>query len=401
MTRLLLLLPALLAAAPLAADVAAPEFTDVFVSGREGYPNYRIPALVVTKGGTLLALCEGRALNSDHSANDLVLKRSRDGGRTWSPLQLVRDEGDDTCNDPVMVALDTGRVLIFYVRFPAEAHTLEVASGFSGKVTRHYVMVSDDEGRTWSEPREISRQVKPPAAQATSQGAGAGLQLRQGPHAGRVLVPMWQRRILAPPAPGAKLRVSDGLTAMQQAFVAYSDDRGATWRHSAIVPDGRSADGRLHNMSEGALVELADGTVLMNGRNANGPMPMHRKVSVSRDGGATWSQCRIEEQLPEPQCQGSLLRLSDAASGRSRILFSNPNSPRGRTNGFLRLSYDETATWPIGKPLVPGVYRYSSLALLPDRTIAVLFEQGTAKTPTISLARCRLEWLTDGHDALP
>ena len=99
-----------------AADAASPEFVDVFVSGQDGYPNYRIPSLVVTSKGTLLALCEGRTKNDDHAANDLVLKRSGDGGRSWSKLQLVRDEGEATCNDPVMTVLDDGRVLLFFAQ---------------------------------------------------------------------------------------------------------------------------------------------------------------------------------------------------------------------------------------------------------------------------------------------
>ncbi len=365
---------------------AEPQFFDVFTSGRDGYPNYRIPSLVVTKKGIVLALCEGRTKNDDHAANDLVLKRSTDGGITWGSLQLVRDEGESTCNDPVMTALDNGRVLLFYACFPPDAHTKEVVSGYEGKVTRHFTMHSDDDGATWNAPHEVTRGVKSADAQATSQGAGAGLQLRSGPRAGRVLVPMWRR----------------SLPSIQQAYVAISDDLGETWRHSPIVPNGRSDQNRAHNMSEATLVELADGTIMLNGRNWNGPLPMFRKVSLSRDGGETWSQCVIETQLPEPQCQGSLTRFSGPHDDlQSRLLFSNPNSQDGRKNGTIRLSYDDGKTWPVSKQLVAGTYRYSSLAVLADKTILCLFEQGASKTPNITLARFTLDWLTDGTDKLP
>lgn len=373
LTALLLALAALHAAEP-----SAPQFVDVFVSGQEGYPNFRIPSLVVTGKGTLLAVCEGRTKNDDHAANDLVLKRSSDGGKLWSKLQIVRDEGEATCNDPVMTVLDSGRVLLFYARFPAEAHTKEVVPGFEGKVTRHFVMHSDDDGATWSAPREITRSVKPANAQATSQGAGVGIQLKSGAKKGRVLIPMWQRI-------GAEPKVETF------AYVAISDDGGETWHHSQPVPHGRG-DGRpWHNISEAALVELDDGRVMMNGRNANGPVPFHRKLSFSADAGETWSVCMEEKQLPEPQCQASLIRVRDGEA--TALLFANPNSQDGRKNGTVRLSRDDGKTWQHSRVLVPGVFRYNCLAQLPDGTLLCLFEQGPTKTPKITLARFDLNWL--------
>lgn len=378
--RLSLLTSLLLAplAALHSAERTSPHIVDVFVSGQDGYPNYRIPSLVVTTQGTLLALCEGRTKNDDHAANDLVIKRSSDGGKSWSALQLVRDEGEATCNDPVMTVLETGRVLLFYARFPAEAHTKEVVPGFEGKVTRHFVMHSDDEGATWSAPREVTRMVKPANAQATSQGAGVGIQLKSGPRKGRVLVPMWQRI-----GEGEKIEIF--------AYAAISDDSGETWHHSRPVPHGRGDSRPWHNISEAALVELNDGRIMMNGRNANGPVPFHRKLSFSTDAGETWSTCIEEKHLPEPQCQASLTRIRD--SNGTALFFANPNSQDGRKNGTVRLSRDEGKTWPHSRVLVPGVFRYNCLAQLPDGTLLCLFEQGPTKTPKITLARFTLDWL--------
>ena len=356
---------------------AGPEFVDVFVSGRDEYPNYRIPSLVVTSKGTLLAQCEGRHRDHDHAANDIVLKRSVDGGRTWGPLQLLRDEGQATCNDAVMLALDTGRILLFYVRYPEEAHTEDVVPGYEGLVSRHFVMLSDDDGVSWTAPREVTRQVKRPQARATSQGPGVGLQLRRGPHAGRICIPMWEDA---------------------GAIYALSDDRGQTWRHSQPVPGGVT-DGRPLGSSESQLVELADGTILMNCRDGGG----FRNRSTSHDGGETWAPVTIEQALPDSSCQGSLLLLSDPLDGAtSRLLFSNPASQLDRFNGTIRLSYDEGRTWPVSKQLVPGTFCYSCLARLPDGTIGLLFEQRSRTMPmTVTFARFSLAWLTDGKDQLP
>ena len=365
-------------------QAAEPEFTDVFMSNKEGYPNFRIPSLVVTQKGTVLAMCEGRAKHDDNAENDLVLKRSTDGGKTWSPLQLVRDNGADTCNDPVMTVLDSGRVLLFFVRFPADAHTKEVVAGFEGKVSRHFVMTSDDDGKTWSAPREVTRQVKPAEARATSQGAGTGVQLQRGPHKGRVLVPMWQRI-------GEKTET--------MAFVAISDDRGETWHHSQPVPHGRDGGRPWHNISEPALVELNDGRIMMNGRGANGPLPFHRKLSHSADAGETWSQCIEEKQLRESQCQASLLRITDPRDPKMKpLMFCNPNSHESRKDGTVRLSFDEGRTWPVSRLLVPGTFKYNCLAQLPDGTLLCLFERGASKTPSVTLARFTMDWVTGGKE---
>lgn len=363
-----------------ATEIHDPQFTDVFVSGKDGYPNYRIPSLVVTARGTLLAVCEGRTKNNDHAANDLVLKRSGDGGQSWSPLRLVRDEGDATCNDPVMTVLESGRVLLFFARFPAEAHTKEVVPGWEGKVSRHFVMHSDDEGTTWSTPREVTRMVKLADAQASSQGAGIGMQLKSGAKRGRILIPMWQR-------------IGEGDKVEIFAYVAYSDDGGDSWHRSEPVPHGRG-DGRpWHNISEAALIELNDGRVMMNGRNANGPFPFHRKLSFSADGGETWTECREEKQLPEPQCQAGLIRVQ--VGDASALLFANPNSQDGRKNGTVRLSRDEGRTWPHARVLMPGAFRYNCLSQLPDGTLLCLFEHGPTKTPKITLARFHPNWVIE------
>ncbi|MCE9548342.1 MAG: glycoside hydrolase, partial [Planctomycetia bacterium] len=142
----------------------APQRTDVFVGGRDGYPVYRIPALLVTTKGTLLAMAEGRARLKDIAENDLVLKRSTDGGRTWGPLIVAAEDGDNSLNNPLLVVVrPSGRILLMYQCYPAHTGEAKVVAGIDGnKICRTLLQQSDDDGLTWSAPREITASVKRP-----------------------------------------------------------------------------------------------------------------------------------------------------------------------------------------------------------------------------------------------
>jgi len=347
-------------------------FIDVFTSGTEGYHTFRIPSVVVTRDGTALAFCEGRASRADHSQNDIVLKRSTDGGKTWGPLTVIAEDGKNALLNPCAVAVrETGRVLLMYQRYPEGCHTNKTVPGYEGeRISRSFLITSDDGGRTWSKPREITRMVKRPTeVTATPVGPGNGIQLRRGKHAGRILMPfvnqIWPRR---------------------KVCAAYSDDFGETWTSGEWAPEGSKGTG-----AEVALVELADGSVMMNTRSTGGAK--RRKVAVSTDGGRTWSPLLDDPTLIEPQCQGTMLRYSDPLDGQdSRILFANPASQKRRANGTVRLSIDEGKTWSVSRVLYPGGYAYSCLTVLPDRTIGCLFERDGYKH--ITFARFTLAWLT-------
>jgi len=356
-----------------------PKHTDVYISGTEGYHTFRIPAIVVTQRGTLLAFCEGRAKRADHSENDIVVKRSTDGGGTWGPLQVIAEDGKNALLNPCAVVVrETGRMLLMYQRYPEGFHTSKTVPGYdpNDKISSSFLTYSDDDGRTWAEPREVTRQVKPPTdVTATPSGPGVGIQLRRAPHAGRIIMPfvhqIWPRR---------------------EVCVAYSDDLGETWKLSEYAPIASNGTG-----AEVQVVELADGDVMMNVRSMGGNK--RRKVSLSNDGGETWSGLLDDPTLIEPQCQGTILRYADPLDGRkSRILFANPASTEGRENGTVRLSYDEGKTWPIAKVIYPGGYAYSCLTVLPDDTIGLLYERDGYEK--ISFATLALEWLTDGEDRI-
>ena len=369
------LLPALsalllgIAACAAESEPAAP--VDVFTGGAE-YPAFRIPALLATGKGTLLAFCEARANLSDHAKNKIVLKRSTDQGRTWGALQLIADDGDNALVNPTAVLVrETGRVLLMYQRYALGFDEHRAEPGLDGpRVCRTFLTSSDDEGATWAAPAEITASVKRPTeVTSTATGPGIGIQITRGPHAGRILMPFNQ-------GPYGKWKV----------YAAISDDRGATWRYGATAEDTPSG-----HANEVQFAELSDGTVLLNARNQGGARV--RKIARSRDGGETWTPLAEEPALPDPACQGSLLRFplpGDAA--RSALVFSNPARAKARDTGTVRVSLDDGATWPHARVIYPGSFAYSCLAPVSATEIGCLFERdGTRK---ISFVRLPLDWLT-------
>jgi sialidase-1 len=344
--------------------------TEVFVPGDGHYPHYRIPSLVTTNAGTLLAFCEGRQ-GGDHSKNDMVLKRSADDGKTWGPLQVLDDRGGDCLNNPQSVVLrESGRVLLMYNMYPEGHHEREVVPGYEGKYCHTFLMHSDDDGLTWTKPREISRQVKRPTrVTSVASGPGIGIQLTRGKHQGRIIMPFNQ-----------------GPFGDWMVYAAYSDDEGETWRFGETAPHPPKGRG-----NEVQMVELSDGQLLLNsrGQDAN----RLRLRAHSRDGSLTWSALENDPQLPEPQCMGSIIRHSWPEDGRSRILFSGPGHKEGRSKGRIYLSYDEGKTWPISRQLVPDEFSYSCLTVLPDKSIGCLYEGAGG---IIRFARVELAWLTGG-----
>ena len=349
-----------------AADLVGAESLDVFTSGEEGYHTFRIPALVVTRRGATLAICEGRKTSrSDHGDVDLVAKRSLDGGRSWGPLKLLYEEGGDrriTIGNPCpVVDQDTGVVWLSFTRDNDDV----------------FMTSSDDEGKTWSKPRLITKQVKAINWNWYATGPGNGIQLIRGPHQGRLVIPCDHR--------------VNGIADRRESsrsHVIFSDDHGKTWKRG---------EGTESKLNECAVVELANFSLMLNSRNFREPK---RAVSLSRDGGITWSAPSADSTLIEPNCQASFVRYTWAESeggGKSRLLFSNPATTGSRHHLTVRLSYDEAKTWPVSKLLYEGSAAYSSLANLQDGHIGILYERDDYQK--ITFARFSLAWLTDGRDS--
>ena len=355
------------------------EIADVYRSGMGGYHGFRIPSALVTDKGTVLAFAEGRPKSlADAGGNDLVLRRSTDGGHSWGDMQVIAEDGPHSLNTPCAVQVrETRRIILFYHRYPAGTNEAKVQPGLEGEhICRALMIVSDDDGLSWSKPRDITRQVKRPTLVTSfSTGPGIGIQLRRGPHKGRIVM----------------LTNQQGPRHQWNVFAIYSDNGGDSWTYGKLAPN--TTKGWANEVQ---AVELADGTVMLNARVQGGNKC--RKTALSSNGGQTWTALREDTTLVEPTCQGSIFRLSDPLDGRrSRILFSNPASKTSRRNGTVRLSYDEAKTWAASKVICPGSFAYSSLTALPDGTIGCLFE--TDQYQRIRFARFSLAWLTGGQDA--
>jgi sialidase-1 len=362
------------------------EQTELFVGGQDDYNTYRIPSLVCTKTGTVLAFTEGRKeVGQDGGPTDIVLKRSpgnagqwtpeflspKGGGRSrltvmmWLPLQVVfrSSASGDAWMNPVPVVDQSDGTIYLIANLYRQPYKDENAPVFFVKST--------DEGATWSDPLEIT--------QGTGKheiGPGAGMQLQSG----RLVV-----------------QVYDG--------IIFSDDHGKSWKSGGVAPG---------KWNETQVVELVDGSLLFSRRNAP-----NRVFMFSKDQGQSWSQPIPQSELPDPDCQGSMIRYTRQDQGytKNRILFANPVSgaiaagsvgsdPRGRFNVTVRMSYDEGKTWPVEKLMLKGPGAYSSMAVFPDGSVGILFETGTAfgtfddYAAKEVFARFTVDWLTDGKDHL-
>jgi sialidase-1 len=398
--RPLVLLSLALAAGRIAAAAPPlPEKIQLFQAGEGGYKLYRIPGVVVTRRGTVLAYCEAcRHTGGDWDTIDLLLRRSTDGGRTFSaPVLLPRPAGDIRRN-PVAIERKQGRPDDVTYNNPVAIADRSGAVHFLFCVEymRVFYMRSDDDGQTFTQPVEITSAFDAFRPEydwrVVATGPGHGIQLS----AGRLIVPVW----LALGTEGNGHGPSANAT-------VYSDDHGATWRRGALAIAGSA---EFPNANEATVAELADGRVMLNART---PARQNRRaVAISDDGATAWSRPRFQQDLPDPICAAGLLRFSTVKTGgKNRLLFSNPDNltradgkeaiSKDRRNLTVRLSYDEGASWPVKRLLESGPAGYSDLAVLPDATILCFYE---AVAPTsarvLNLARFKLEWLTEGADSL-
>jgi sialidase-1 len=334
----------------------------------------------------VLAFAEGRAFASDQAHNKILLKRSADGGKSWSPPQIVAADGDNSLNNPTAVVdRNTGRIWLMFQRIPAHLRegSAEIATGYEGtNVYRNFLIWSDDDGVTWSQPRDVTRSTKRPVGATTvASGPGLGLQLTRGRFRGRIIIPFNE---------GPFWRWND--------YAVFSDDSGATWHCGETVPGALLTDARgkiRSQVNEVQMVELSDGSVMLNSRQFAGAKV--RKTAVSHDGGASWSPVTDVPELRDPSCMASIFRYSFAYGGeRNCLLFSGPDSDR-RRNGTIHASFDDGKSWPVKKVLWPGSFAYSVLTRLPDGDVGCLFEADDCTC--IIFARFPLSWLVTQPDS--
>ena len=380
------------------ADGAFIEKQDLFKAGDDpNYSLYHIPGIVVTARGTVLAWCEARkrpAGASDWDDIRILLRRSLDDGKTWSPSRSValvpgpkqknpaalRLKGVDldsvTYNNPVLIADRDGTV-----------HML-----FCLEYMRCFYQRSEDDGVTWSTPQEITQTFeafrKDYAWTVLATGPNHGIQLGTG----RLIVPVW----LSTGTGGNSHRPSVTTT-------IYSDDRGKTWKAGEIAAP---CTDEWINPNESVAIELADGRVMLNVRSES---RAHRRlVTISPDGATHWSTPRFDDALLEPICMGGIVRYHHG--DKDLILFSNPHNldrekgaaepgkSRDRKNLSMKISRDEGQTWDTNKTIERGPSMYSDIAVTPAGTILCFYGRGPNPGfagNALTLARFNLAWLTD------
>lgn len=371
----------------------------IFDPTDSGYFVFRIPSLLITKNGKILAFAEARkGSGGDWDASNVVLKTSEDGGNSWSDMRIVAEYGRASCSNVVAI-MDyfENKIHLFYV------------VGYSIV----YYTFSTDEGETWENPNNITQNIQEFRTKynwrVVATGPGHGTQLTTG----RLIVPVWF----------AEAKYQDTITYNIPHYpsvssVLYSDDFGNSWLMGDIVSPNSDT---LVFPNEANCVELYDGRVMFNMRNES--INYRRIISYSQDGISNWEKPYYSDNFFEPICHASMIRYSIMPyQSKNRILFVNPDSrmspwklgrgttinaapKRERSNLTLRISYDEGITFPVYKVLDKGIAAYSDLAVDPGGVIHCLYEKGSKNKnkympANISLLSFDLEWATDGEDML-
>jgi sialidase-1 len=307
-------------------NLSAPIHTSMvlFNGGNEGadgvsiYHSFRIPSIVRTNNGTLIAFAEGRRWSpSDYGDINLVFKRSTNNGTTWSALGEIAANGAGTWGNPTAVYDGSkganGRVWIFMNW--NDQYKTQISDFTQWGDRRVFTAYSDDHGVTWSTPVDMTATLTPSNYKWDAMGPGIGIQTVAGPHPGRLIIPAYGRNI-------------------------YSDDHGTTWS-CQVVP------GAKH---ESTIVEQMNGSLLRNDRPSDAEWAVaNRRVKAIGSIESGFSSFTADPALSDPKCEGSIVRYN--TDNPARIIFLNPNSTSKRCNMTARISYDDGATWPISRPV--------------------------------------------------
>lgn len=373
------------------------EKQELFEARTAGYHVYRIPGLLVTKSGVVVAHCEARkGTGDDWDPIDICMRRSTDGGRSWDERYVVMDHTRFDPDKPInnfscFADLETGDV-----------HVL-----FCSNYERVYYVRSDDDCLSFSEPRDVTPTFEAFRSdypwRVIAVGPGHSIQLKSG----RLVAAVWM-------SDGSGGEFGPGKLGHRPSEVAvvYSDDHGESWNAGDFVVRNEE---RFRNPNETCAVQLSDGRVLFNIRTES---DTHRRlISISPDGATGWSPPEFDDRLVEPICCGSIIGF-DAGDARRKIVFANPDAlertmeggpgsfgfgpelrgiPFDRKNLTVRLSEDDCRTWSASRMLEDGPSGYSDLAVLSDGTLLCLYECGIVSRmfddKYLRLARFNTEWI--------
>jgi len=322
----------------------------LFKSSSDSYQTFRIPAIVTTNSGKILAFAEGRVNGSSDTGDiDLVMKSSTNGGKTWSPLQIIWNDKNNVCGNPApVVDKETGEIHLLITWNLGDDHERDIISGKSKNTRRVFISSSLNDGEDWTIPKEITATTKLKNWTWYATGPCHGIQLKHGQNKGRLIIPC------------------DHIEAQTQKYyshIIYSDDHGKTWQLGGSTPQDK--------VNECTVAELPDGKLILNMRNYDRSQKS-RKICFSSNGGITWSDIKPDTALIEPICQASLLY----SEINNTLYFLNPASTKSRTNMTLKSSSDLGHSWQAVKVLYAGASAYSDMTLIDKNKLACLYEVG-------------------------
>ena len=335
--------------------------------GDDGVAAFRIPGLVTTNAGTLLGVYDARYNSSvdlqEHV--DIGLSRSTNGGKTWEKMRIPMTfgqyeglpTGQNGVGDPsILVDKQTGTIWIVAAWTHGMGNRRAWFNSLPGMTiheTAQLMMVrSDDDGKTWSAPINVTSQVKDPSWRFLLQGPGRGISMNDG-----TLV--FPTQYIDPQG-------------LPHAGIMCSKDHGSTWTISAPARD---------NTTEAQVAEVTPGVLMLNMRDNRGGS---RAVSITSDYGKTWTEHPSNRSaLQEPVCMASLIKVEaiDNITGKDLLLFSNPNTTKDRKNMTIKASFDGGLTWKESNQLLLDEdygWGYSCLTMIDKETVGILYESSVA-----------------------
>lgn len=330
--------------------------------GDDGIHSYRIPGLVTSTKGTLLAVYDIRRNTSRDLQGDIDvgLSRSTDGGKSWEPMKVIMDMGEygglpqdqNGIGDPaILVDQETGHIWVAALWLhgkPGEMAWNSSKPGMSPSETGQFVLVkSEDDGLSWSRPMIITDQIKNPEWNLFFNGPGKGITLKDG-------------TLVFP----AQFKDKDQIP---YSTIIYSKDKGKTWKVGS---------GAKSNTTEAQVVELQDGSLMLNMRDNRGGS---RSISITSDLGQTWAEhATSRSALPEPVCMASII---DNPFQAGMLLFSNPATEKGRHHITIKASLNDGESWPedLQVLLDEGTgWGYSCLTMINEKEVGILYESSVA-----------------------